>query len=89
MSKNKPTPAKEEGNRNFPLRKENYRLMIIGLAIIILGFILMVGGGSKDPNVFDERIFSFRRIHLAPTIVLFGFLFQIYAIMKKPKENSK
>ena len=69
----------------FPLRKENYKLMIIGLGIIILGFILMIGGGSTDPNVFNEDIFSFRRITLAPIMVLFGFIFQIYAIMKKPK----
>ena len=63
--------------------------MIIGLGIIVLGFILMIGGGSDDPNVFDESIFSFRRITLAPIVVLFGFIFQIYAIMKKPKANQE
>jgi hypothetical protein len=51
-----------------------------------VGFLLMMGGGSDDPNVFDESIFSFRRITLAPMVVLFGFAFEIYAIMKKPKE---
>jgi len=68
------------------LGRENYRLLLIGFGIIVLGFILMIGGGSKDPNVFSEEIFSFRRITLAPIVVLFGFAFEIYAIMKKPKE---
>ena len=70
----------------FALGKENLKLMLIGLAIIILGFALMTGGKSTDPNVFNKDvIFSFRRITLAPIVVVFGFLFEIYAIMKKPK----
>jgi membrane-bound ClpP family serine protease len=69
----------------FALGKENYKLMAIGFAIIVIGFILMAGGGSNDPNVFSEDIFSFRRITLAPVILLIGFVFEIYAIMKKPK----
>ena len=69
----------------FALGKENYKLMAIGFAIIVVGFILMAGGGSDDPNVFNPDIFSFRRITLAPIILLFGFVFEIYAIMKKPK----
>ena len=75
----------------FALGKENPKLMLIGLGIIILGFVLMTGGRSDDPNVFNkEIIFSFRRITLAPLVVMFGFLFEIYAIMKKPKsENQK
>lgn len=75
----------------FALGKENLKLMLIGLCIIILGFALMTGGKSDDPNVFNkEIIFSFRRITLAPLVVMFGFLFEIYAIMKKPKsENQK
>lgn len=71
----------------FALGKENLKLMLIGLAIIILGFLLMTGGKSTDPNVFNKDvIFSFRRITLAPVVVMFGFLFEIYAIMKKPKK---
>ncbi len=69
----------------FALGKENYRLIAIGFVIIVIGFVLMVGGGSDDPNVFNEDIFSFRRITLAPIVLLFGFIFEIYAIMKKPK----
>ncbi|MDB4335187.1 DUF3098 domain-containing protein [bacterium] len=72
--------------REFALSKENYILMAIGFAIVILGFILMIGGRSEDPNVFSEDIFDFQRRTLAPMLVLFGFLFEIYAIMKKPKQ---
>ena len=72
---------------DFALSKENYKLIVIGFVIIIVGFLLMMGGGSGDPNVFDESIFSFRRITLAPMVVLFGFAFEIYAIMKKPKKQ--
>lgn len=83
--------SKKEQNeikQGFALGKENYKLLVIGFAIIILGFILMIGGKSEDPNVFNPEIFSFRRITLAPLIVLFGFLFEIYAIMKKPKADK-
>lgn len=73
-----------QGN-GFALGKENYRLMAIGFAVIVLGFILLSGGGSDDPKVFNPDIFSFRRITVAPIILLFGFVFEIYAIMKKPK----
>lgn len=67
----------------FALRLANYKLLAIGLAIIILGFVLMAGGGSEDPNVFDESIYDFRHITLAPIVVLIGFGFEVYAIMKK------
>ena len=83
--KNKPEEKKVE----FALGRENYILLIIGFAIIILGFLLMIGGKAENPNVFNEEIFSFRRITLAPIIVLFGFIFEIYAIMKKPKEKEE
>lgn len=72
----------------FALGKENYKLMAIGFAIIVLGFILLSGGGSDDPNVFSEEIFSFRRLTIAPLTLLIGFAFEIYAIMKKPKEDK-
>lgn len=75
-----------QNDEGFAFGKLNYKLLIIGFAIIVFGFILMAGGGSDDPNVFNEDIFSFRRITLAPIVVLFGFAFEIYAIMRKPKE---
>ncbi|NPA38147.1 MAG: DUF3098 domain-containing protein [Chlorobi bacterium] len=83
--KKKETDSKFE----FALGKENYILLAIGFAIIIIGFLLMMGGRSNDPNVFNgEELYSFRRITLAPIVVLFGFMFEIYAIMKKPKTDN-
>lgn len=79
---------KEKSEIGFAFAKENYKLVLIGLGIIIFGFILMAGGGSDDPNVFDESIFSFTRITLAPIVVLAGFGFEIYAIMHKPKDEE-
>ena len=65
----------------------NYKILLIGIAVIALGFILMSGGGSKDPNVFNEEIFNFRRIRLAPTVVLIGFGITIYSILKNPTKK--
>lgn len=85
MAKKKAEKAKPD----FPLQKENYILIIIGFVIIIVGFLLMIGGKADNPNEFNPAIFSFRRITLAPIVVLFGFAFEIWAIMKKPKETGK
>jgi membrane-bound ClpP family serine protease len=74
------------GDDSFALGPENYKLLIIGFAIIIIGFLLMIGGKTSDPAIFNEKeIFSFRRITLAPIVVLIGFIFEIWAIMKKPR----
>lgn len=78
-----------EPKKGFALGKQNYKLMAIGFAIIVVGFILMAGGHSDDPKVFSGDIFSFRRITLAPLIVLAGFVFEVYAIMKKPDEDKQ
>jgi membrane-bound ClpP family serine protease len=72
----------------FALGKENLKLLVIGFAIIVIGFLLMTGGKSANPTVFNPEIFSFRRITLAPMVVLFGFMFEIYAIIKKPKSDK-
>jgi hypothetical protein len=78
---------KNENNKpEFLFEKANYTVLLIGLAVIALGFILMSGGGSEDPNVFSEDIFNFRRIRLAPTVVLIGFGITIYSIFKKEKK---
>jgi hypothetical protein len=74
---------KEENKSKFLFGKKNYVFMLIGIAFISLGFILMAGGGSDDPNVFNEEIYNFRRIRLAPTLVLIGLGIEIYAIMAK------
>ena len=80
--KNKDKKVKE----TFLFEKKNYLIMVVGLAFIALGFILMSGGGSEDPTVFNEEIYNFRRIRLAPTLVLIGFAIEIYAILAKPKK---
>ena len=81
---------KKNANGNFIFGKKNYKWMFIGLGFIALGFILMSGGGSDDPNVFNPEIYNWRRIRLAPTLVLIGFGIQIYAILLNPdKENSE
>lgn len=71
--------------RNFPFDKMNYLLLAVGFIIIIAGFLLMAGPGSTETH-FEPDIFSFRRIKLAPTVCFFGFIFIIYAIMRKPKK---
>ncbi len=68
----------------FVFKKKNYIWMIAGLAVIALGFILMIGGGSDDPNVFNPEIFSWQRIRLAPALVIIGFGIQVYAILLDP-----
>jgi hypothetical protein len=84
-SKNK-SASKDPG---FAMPKENYTYLLIGFIIIIIGFALMIGGRTDDPNIFNgDEIFSFRRITLAPIIVLAGFIFEIWAIMRKPSENK-
>lgn len=87
MSTTKTSTAK---SRNFLelFDKSNYMWMGIGLLMIIVGYLLMAGGKSEDPNVFNyDEIYSFRRITLAPLMVLGGFVVEIYAIMKKPKKK--
>jgi hypothetical protein len=89
MKKNE-IKQKQEQQQNqehvFLFEKINYKILLIGIAVIALGFLLMSGGGSDNPNVFNEDIFNFRRIRLAPTTVLIGFGITIYAILKNPKK---
>ena len=75
-------------DNGFALGKENLKYLAIGFLIVVFGFILMIGGKSNDPIVFNKEIFSFRRTTLATIVVLFGFLFEIWAIMKKPKSDK-
>ena len=74
-----------EQKSEFLFDKINYKILLIGIAVIAIGFILMSGGGSDDPKVFNDAIFNFRRIRLAPTVVLIGFGITIYSIFKSPK----
>ena len=75
-----------KNTHEFLFEKVNYKILLIGLGVIALGFLLMSGGGSDDPNVFNEAVFSFRRIRLAPTVVLIGFGITIYSIFKTSKK---
>ena len=71
----------------FIFEKKNYQVMLIGIAVIALGFLLMAGGGCDDPEVFNPEIYSWRRIRLAPMLVLLGFGIEVYAILLNPKKK--
>lgn len=76
---------------NFYFGKKNYKLMLVGLALIVIGFLLMMGpdantvDGKYDPNVWNEGIFSIRRIRIAPLLVIAGFVVEVFAILKRNK----
>lgn len=73
----------DPNDNKMPLTVKNYALIAVGAVIIIIGFILMAGGTTATPEQFNEDIFSFRRITLAPIVVVAGFAFEIYAILKR------
>ncbi len=87
MDKNKNIGSEQEEKEQMPFGRDNYLWVIIGLAFLLVGFLLMIGGGSDDPDVFNEAIFNFRRLTLAPILVLIGFGIQVFAIMKKSKNK--
>ena len=74
--------------KTFLFSKQNYLILLAGVVVIALGFLLMSGGNSTDPNVFNDDVFSFRRIRLAPTVIFIGFAVCIYSIFKSPKKTS-
>lgn len=78
-----------EKKSGFAFEKQNYMLMIAGVVLLALGYILMIGGGSDDPNVFSYDLFSFRRITLAPILILLGFVVEIFAIMWNPAKKQE
>jgi len=88
MNKKKVVKEADKAGAGFAFGPQNYRLLVIGIVVIIIGFILMSGGRSDDPNVFNADIFSWRRITLAPIVVLIGFIIEGVAIMKKPKTTN-
>ena len=77
---------KVEDQKVMPFGKQNYIIVLIGLALLALGFILMLGGGSTDPDVFNEKMFDFRRITLSTILILAGFVVEIVAIFWKGKK---
>lgn len=77
----------KDQKQDFLFEKINYKILLTGIGVIALGFILMSGGGSDDPNVFNDSVFDFRRIKLAPTVVLIGFGITVYSILKNPRKD--
>ena len=73
----------DKNDSEMPLSMRNYALIGIGLVVIILGMVLMCGGGSDDPTQFNYEMFSWRRITLAPLLIVGGFAFEIYALLKR------
>ncbi|MAO43890.1 DUF3098 domain-containing protein [Leeuwenhoekiella sp.] len=88
MGEQKRKKQNELHRSSFIFKKKNYKVMLIGLGVIALGFILMSGGGSDDPNVFNPEIYNWRRIRLAPALVLIGFGIVVYAILLNPDKNK-
>ncbi len=89
MDRNTKRNKENKEKPQFVFNRRNYQIMAVGFAVIALGFILMSGGGSSDPEVFNPEIFSWRRIRLAPALVLIGFGIEIYAILYKPADTSE
>ena len=87
MAKQNNTPTSEtvEDKKKLPFAKMNYILVLVGVALIALGMILMIGGGSSDPDVFNDKMFNFQRITLSPILILLGFVTEIVAIFWKKK----
>ena len=75
--------ATDKNDEQMTLTIKNYILLIAGFVVIVIGMVLMAGGGSDDPNVFNYDMFSWRRITLAPILIVGGFAFEVYALLKK------
>ncbi len=88
MGESKRKEVTKQQKVEFIFGKKNYQWLLIGLGVIALGFILMSGGGSDDPNVFNPEIYSWRRIRLAPAIILIGFGIEVYAILLNPNKKK-
>jgi hypothetical protein len=89
MQRNNRASVRESNSTNAPNQfvfgKENYKWMLIGLAIIFTGYVMMIGGGSEDPNQFSDALFNTQRLTVAPVCILLGFVVEIFAIFRKPK----
>lgn len=85
MSKNS---NQKEDKPTFVFERKNYIIMLIGLGLMALGYILMIGGGSDDPNVFNPAIFNTQRLTVAPLLIIAGIIVEIYAILYKPKASK-
>lgn len=86
MAKQNPKVEEVDNSKKLPFSKMNYILVLVGVALIALGMILMIGGGSNDPDVFNDKMFNFQRITLAPILILAGFVVEIVAIFWRSKK---
>lgn len=84
----KQNPKQIKQTAQFAFTKENYLLLLTGLIVMAVGFLLMIGGKSENPQIFNESIFNFQRLTLAPILILAGYIIEIFAIMKKPKNTQ-
>lgn len=83
------SPHPVEGRNAFPFERRNYMFFLIGIGLLVAGYLLMSGGGVEDPNEFSDAIFSFRRITLAPLTVMVGYGVIFYSILKRfPSEDT-
>jgi hypothetical protein len=78
---------KEKNNLDFAFKKQNYILLLVGVALICAGLLLMIGGGSDDPTVFSDKIFNWQRLTLAPILIAAGFIVEVFAIIHSPKQK--
>lgn len=86
MAKQNNIPVEDTESKKLPFTKMNYILVIAGVLLIVLGMILMIGGGSSDPDVFNEKMFNFQRLTLSPILILLGFVVEIVAIFWRSKK---
>lgn len=75
-------------DKKFAITRKGLKLLIIGFLVMVAGYILMIGGGSKDPQVFSEAMFDFRRLVAAPLVIMCGVIIEVIAIMRKPKKGE-
>jgi len=78
----------QDVNELFAFHKENYKFLFLGLILLALGFILMIGGGSDDPDVFSDALFNTQRLTIAPLLLIAGFAIEVWAVLKRPSDNK-
>ena len=88
MAKQTNTPEAEKKEFTFVFTKINYIIMLVGIVLLALGYLLLCGGGSDDPNVFNMEMFNTRRLYVWPILIVLGFVAEIVAIMYKGKEKE-
>ena len=88
MATKKPKQKGGDEGPRFVFNRQNYIMIFTGLVILAAGFLLLIGGGSDNPKVFNYSLFDFQRLTLAPILLLIGYIIEIFAILKRPKVQS-